>query len=575
MICEGVIFSTGCGVALRWLTIAAFALVVPGYEAHAGRSDSVAIARPWSPLLLEVQTALAHLGFYNGSIDGQFTIETGHAVRRYREMHKLQGNGQDWPRLIEHLNVQVEQTRTVKSDLDRARISQIAAARSLLDEGVQIQQLLHVGPDSGTVALETDGCLVVPTADCLFALASESVGRVEREEYRNWALRDLIREQAMSGRVEAAFDGLKKLSDPRLIFVSLREIAEGVIRNGDLEKALETARLIPEPNQRVKALTAVTETLLKESQYLQARSLGREVSQLLMRQRNIAERILMLVSLAEKFVSAGDKAYGRELLDSAGASLAGLVDGPARDAVWATIAKVRFALGDSDAAKDALTRIEGSKSHLWAIAAASAHHEIPKHTLRFAVSIDDIRYRTLALGEVAESRHRMGDTRGAKELFERAERLVAEIDSPYAGSFALARIAGSYAELGLFHAAARTAREIKDEDLKARSLWAVSSQLRESGRLEEAGTVEAQAMKVASHAQSAFDRVALFGGFGISLAQSNRPEAARRTFEEALRESRKIKTDWWRVRALARLARVLHEIEMGNRKTASRRPIIE
>ncbi len=47
---------------------------------------------------------------------------------------------------MEHLNGQVRQSCGVTSGLDRARINQIAAARSLLDEGLEIQQRLQEAP---------------------------------------------------------------------------------------------------------------------------------------------------------------------------------------------------------------------------------------------------------------------------------------------------------------------------------------------------------------------------------------------------------------------------------------------
>ncbi len=109
---------------------------------------------------------------------------------------------------MEHLNGQVRQSRGVKSGLDRARINQIAAARSLLDEGLEIQQRLQKVPSGEIGDAKVYECFVVPTPDCLFALALQGVDKIEREEYRNWALRDLIREQALSGRVDDAFAGL-------------------------------------------------------------------------------------------------------------------------------------------------------------------------------------------------------------------------------------------------------------------------------------------------------------------------------------------------------------------------------
>jgi hypothetical protein len=558
------LLGNGFRVVMACLSAALIAVVLPMQDSHADRADRMALGRLSSPLLLEVQTALAQLGFYNGSVDGQFTIETGHSIRRYRQTHRLPDTGHDWQPLMEHLNAQVRQGRGVKSGLDRARNNQIAAARSLLDEGLEIQQRLQDVPSREAGKVEVYECFVLPTADCLFASALQAVDKIEREEYRNWALRDLIREQALSDRVDAAFAGLKKLSDPRLIFVALREITEGLAESDRIEQALETARLIPEPNQRAKAITVVVDAMLTQRKFLEARGLGSEIETLLGRQRNVIERILLMASLAEKFVMAGDRGYGAELLERAVGDLAGVLDGPARDASWATIAKVRLALGDTEAASRAMGRIEDETTRVMAVtadAAEKARLSKSKYALRITASIGGLRYRTLALTEVAQGRHQLGDLKGARDMLGRAERLVSEIDSPYAGSFSLARIAATYAKLGLFEPAVRVVGEIDDDDLRARLYWNVSRQLRENDRTGEALVLEAKALDVASKAKSTFDRTSLLGNFAIDLARDERLVLGRDVFERAMRESRKIKTGWWRVRALARLARVLYVIE--------------
>ena len=142
-------------------------------------------------------------------------------------------------------------------------------------------------------------------------------------------------------------------------------------------------------------------------------------------------------------------------------------------------------------------------------------------------------------------------------MLARAERLVSEIDSPYAGSFSRARVASTYAKIGEFKTAVRVVEEISDDDLRARLYWSVSRQLRDSGRALEALVLETEALHEASNAKSTFDRTSLLGSFAIDLASDERLVLGRDVFERAMGESRKIETGWWCVRALARLARVL------------------
>ena len=373
----------------------------------------------------------------------------------------------------------------------------------------------------------------MPTPGCLFASALRGVDKIEREEYRNWALRDLIREQALYARVDDAFAGSKKLTDPRLIYAALCEITEGLAVRAKIEQWLETGRLISEPNQRAKAITAVGDAMLTRRTYLEVRRLGGEFEISSGRQRNVIERILLMVSLAEKFVTAGERGYGVEVLERAVADLAGMLHGPARDAAWATIAKVRLTLGETDAATRAMGRIGGEPARVRAIASGTtekARLSKSKYAQRITASIGDLCYRTSALTEVAQGWHQLCDLKGARDILARAERLVFEIGSPYAGSFSRARVAITYAKIGEFKTAVWVVEEISDNDLSARLFWSVSRQLRDSGSAREALVLETKALHEVSNAKSTFDRTSLRGSFAIDIAKDERLVLGRYVF---------------------------------------------
>ena len=65
-------------------------------------------------------------------------------------------------------------------------------------------------------------------------------------------------------------------------------------------------------------------------------------------------------------------------------------------------------------------------------------------------SVAGLRYRILALTEIARGNWARGDRSGATLLLRRAEGMVEEIDSPFAGSYAFARISDGYARFWLF-----------------------------------------------------------------------------------------------------------------------------
>lgn len=368
----------------------------------------------------------------------------------------------------------------------------------------------------------------------------------------------------MAGRAEAASSHLRKLSDPRLIFVALREIAEGLAYTGDLEKAMETARAIPEPVQRMRANIAIAELLLEKRQLIEARRLGSEILDLSIRLRNVAERVLIVSSLAAKYVDAGDVAFGGEVLNGAARKLEGLLDGPVRDAAWATVARVRLTLGDQDGAAEALHRIEDERVRMRTIASGAdgqTNFAGLKQTGRLSSSVVGLRYRVLALTEIARGHWVQGDRSSATLLLRRAEGMVEEIDSPFAGSYAFARISEGYVRFSLVEEAIRLADKIKDDDLRARTYWKLSRRLTTNGALAVAATLEERALETAAAATSTFDRAALLGSFAGDLAEAQRINLAQDTFERAIAESRKIKRGWWRVRVLARLARVKQTIE--------------
>lgn len=530
----------------------------------AGLSETT-VDVPWSPVIIEVQSALARLGFYKGSIDGKFSIATGYAVRVYRKTHNLEDGAADWAALLAHLESQSTEGAEVDARLERARRAQIKAARESLDQQVELQAVLRGGEtESGPSAPQSYDCLVVPNADCLFRSAMQSAAEVAREEYRNWAFRDLIRAQALAGRYDDALASLKKLTDPRLIFVALREIAEAMARTGRFEKAIHTARLIPEPTHRARALANIAGRLAETRQYLQAREVGDEALQLMARERDVAERAITAAGFAEDLAAAGDGPYAARILRTAEADLGKTAEGPPRDAAWARLARARLALGDHAGATSALERVEDSRNRLGVIvsgAGETVRQGAPGRAMQLLSSIEDLRYRVLALCDVAYSHHRIGEAAKAMELVARAERMVESVDSPFAGSFARARIAETLLKLGRPGLAAKAAAGIGDDALRARMFWTVAEAHRAAGDIAAAERDERRAIEVAGSATSAFDRTAVLGDFAIGLARGGRVALARETYGNALQSAGRIKIDWWRARALAKVAGVLHELE--------------
>ena len=121
---------------------------------------------------------------------------------------------------------------TLKQRLARARDEQIEKARNALEGNAATRDLL-VRENTAIAALPTDeseACLRAPGIECLLRGATAAVATITRDDYRDWALRDLVRAQASAGRMDAARISIKRLSDLRLVLVSLREAATALAK---------------------------------------------------------------------------------------------------------------------------------------------------------------------------------------------------------------------------------------------------------------------------------------------------------------------------------------------------------
>lgn len=90
---------------------------------------------------------------------------------------------------------------------------------------------------------------------------------IGRQDYRDWALCNIIRAQATAGRVLAARTNIRRLSDLRLILVSLRETAAFLAEVGYHVKAFHVSETIPTPRNRACALLAIATTTSDAPRY--------------------------------------------------------------------------------------------------------------------------------------------------------------------------------------------------------------------------------------------------------------------------------------------------------------------
>ena len=185
----------------------------------------------WSPLIEQVQHLLIEFDLFAGPAAGRITPETQQAIRAYQTQSGLPVDGTANEALLRHMET-VGRAATLKRRLARARDEQVERARSALQGSAATRDLL-LSEKPVLAALPPEGaeaCFRNPDVDCLLKGATAAIRDIGREDYRDWALRDVIRAQAAAGRMAAARASIKQLSDLRLVLVSLREAAASLSR---------------------------------------------------------------------------------------------------------------------------------------------------------------------------------------------------------------------------------------------------------------------------------------------------------------------------------------------------------
>ena len=149
------------------------------------------------------------------------TPETQQAIRAYQEQSDRPVTGGADEDLLRHMET-VGHAATLNKRLARARDQQVENARNTLEGSAATRDLLQSNKPL-LAAVPQDGidhCLRAPEIACLLESAIGAVSKIAREDYRDWALRDIVRALAAAGQLEEARQTTRQLSDLRLVLVS-------------------------------------------------------------------------------------------------------------------------------------------------------------------------------------------------------------------------------------------------------------------------------------------------------------------------------------------------------------------
>jgi len=505
----------------------------------------------WSPLIEQLQRLLVEFDLFAGPAAGRLTPETQQAIRAYQTQSGLTVNGVANEALLKHMET-VGRAETLKKRLAQARNEQVEKARSALQGSAATRDLLE-NDRPLLAALPPDGteaCFRNPEIDCLLKGAMAAIEDIGRQDYRDWALRDIIRAQAAAGRVSAARANIKRLSDLRLVLVSLREAAASLAEAGYHAKAFHLAETIPTPWNRARALLAIATTTSDASPALEP--LLALLPQLEDRSGAIEIAATLLADRGERGVTEDTAAIFR--------TIRSLLDNY-REPSWIALGAVAAAYAHADLSSEAIEMLDqiGDASRdqiaLAEVAAMLARQGRLSEAIAAADRLRAPQLYVLAVTKIAAVEYRRGRPASAAGLLKQAETAVLDIERPFAADTALAQIATGWADLKEPEKAFGNIAKVKSAALGAQTLWEIAA-----NSVARDANAFSRAVAATDKIESAFDRATTFARAARDFSEAKIPMQAQRVFDLAVRETKAIRSGWWRARILSLLATVLIKI---------------
>ncbi|MDP7668253.1 MAG: peptidoglycan-binding domain-containing protein [Rhodospirillales bacterium] len=525
------------------------------------------------PLVRRSQEALARIGLYKGPINGLMGVETKAAVRRYEKLNNMNVTGV----VSEELVIQLETASKVDGllkRLDEVREERQNAAREALLSRPETRHLVAGKLDEqADPTRDSAPCFRDPSPHCLLAEASESAKAIPKEEMRDWALGEILASQAKAGLTANAMATVRRINDTRLIMVALRDIAEALAKAGYIDEALAASKIIPDPLKMTDALASIAEILAEHDNAEQARRIVTELVGLLSTLEDPLRRITLRTIAAKILNRIGDTESAMEQI---GLASKAAVSNIALHEQGKALRHVAAALAEMGRPADALgmmVNVDKPQDRIPVlIAAATAQADAGDSQLAIATAenIETARYRAVVFGNIAIAEAQAGNFTQARTTVDRARILSAEIELPYARSFAASRIALALTELGksgelpFYDEAVNATDKIADDQLRAHILWMIAGERARAGDTAGASRTEALARAATDQIKSPLSRVWMYGDIASNNLAAGDEKAARAAFRNALSVAESVHNPWAHARALSRLAAALIEIDQAN-----------
>ena len=532
----------------------------------AASTDEIPKEKP-SKAVRDIQSALSELGYYSGAINGRLDRETQSAIRLYQSRVGIEVTGLPSPELLKHLRF-VDEVQALQTRLAEVRETQIADARAALSDNPATRGLAQ--REDVPVADPTrdpSECFNEPTPACLLGEALESARAINRVQFRDWVLGEILTSQARAGFSLDALSTLRLVQDPRLVIVGLRNISRAQATAGMLDEARETASIIPLSWSRAEAFAAIAPVEAQSGAHAAVQATVRRVLDLVNEPTDIRRRVATLGTLAVALAGAGDRVTAKRVIERARDLVAQSSDGEAkREALLSEIATALADLGDLDEVSRLLGQIDDTRHHppvMLAAAKAYLRDGRDEEALETAIAVPEERYRVVALGRVAVAQYQAGDKKRAVKTLERALEAADEIDprATYARAYAVSQVVHAFIAIDAFTNAARTAGGVRDPRLQSDAYWSIAAAQARSGFAQGAKKNFGRAKRSLADVQSPLDRSWIMSNLVVGQIREEDYPAAKRALNRAVEITRDITSPWARAQAIAKLAGSLIALE--------------
>jgi hypothetical protein len=517
-----------------------------------------------------IQKALEKAGLYHGTVTGRMNAATRTAIRAHQRRSGLKVDGLATPNLANHLETAVKVDALLRR-LSRARSTNIEAARQALLSRSETKHLVtKPNKEVADPTRDSAPCFQKPNVACLIEEASESAKAVFRAEMRDWVLGEILVVQTKAGFVDQAMNTVRRIHDPRLVMVALRDIAKTQAVAGRTREAIEAVDIIPDVSKQIEALADIAAIQAERADGEGARATIARLLAILEGVKDPLAHIINRAKVAVISAQSGDARAAEDHLRVAESLARARTLSGERARALRHVASALAETGNPPRAMDVLGQVgDDAQRTPVLISAATAHARAGNATRALAIAedIEAERYRAIVLSRIALAQIRAGDETAARDSMAKARSAADDITSPYAKAFAFSRIALAKLEVAIldsgkvrtngFEDAVVAAGRIGDHRLRAHVLWSIRAEMTRAGITKGAARTAQLADEASADIKSPLSRIWMFTDVALGHAAADELDAARKAFNRGLNIAKKIDNAWTRSRALGRLAGTL------------------